>query len=135
MRLIVNHRDFPYPRETRVARVVDVTVLVLLGALVAHSVRDDWARDAAAALAAPRQGLPSRQLVLTIQRDGRWTLNGQLVPSGAFELELGRAFAARPVKILFVAATPERSLDELADVAARARRAGVTVGFLPAGRD
>jgi len=132
MRLIVNHRDFPFARETRLARVVDVTVLVLLAALIVHAVRERHQTSSGAP--APADGGPvTRQVVLTIHPDGRWTLDGQLVPPADYEAELRRVFAGRPVKVLFVTAAGGRPYGDVRAAAERARAAGITmVGFLPA---
>jgi biopolymer transport protein ExbD len=129
MRLIVNHPDFPFRRETGLARAVDVTVLLLLGALVVHAVRAPSAPSPQTAAAAEPV---VRQVILTIHPDGRWTLAGRLVPPDDAEAEIGRVFADRSVKVLFVEAAAARPFAEVLAAAERARAAGIrTVGFLP----
>lgn len=135
MRLIVDQPDFPFFRETRLARAVDVTVLVLLAALVVHTVRQ--APSASPALAiAEADGPVSHQVVLTMHPDGRWTLNGRLVPPADYETELRRVFDDRAVKLLFVAADAGTPYGDVRTAEERARGAGITtVVFLPAPRN
>ena len=130
MRLIVDHRDFPFRRETRVARVVDVTILLLLTAVLVQGIRSRPAGPASAA--PPDEGPVATQVVLSIHADGRWTVAGQLIPPADAEAELRRLFAGRQVKLLFIEAAPGRTYGEVLAAAERARAAGIaTVGILP----
>lgn len=132
MRLIVNHGDFPFRRDTRLGRAADIAVLAVLAVVLVTYVRSGVSDRPP--VVAPAAGAPAaeHQVVLHIQDDGRWTLNGQLVPPDQLGSELARVFADRPVKVLFLAASANRPYGDLLDAADRARAAGITtVGFLP----
>jgi biopolymer transport protein ExbD len=129
MRLTTDRHRVVVPRLGQWGRWLNILILLTLTGVLVHTVRLALAhppRD-------PRPASPAgRHAILTIHADGRWTLDGRLVPPDDLEVELARVFADRPVKVLFVTATPDRTYGEVLAVGERARAAGIaTVGYLP----
>ena len=82
-------------------------------------------------VAAPSTG-PSTQIVLEIQQDGAYSINGQPVPKPQLDTQIHTIFDNRPAKLLFIKAHPTRIYQEVIEAMDIARGAGIQViGFTP----
>ncbi len=75
---------------------------------------------------------PPTQIVLDLTRDGGYQINGQPVPKNQLDAQLHAIYDARPAKLMFVKAAPERIYQDVIEAMDIARGAGVQViGFTP----
>ena len=75
---------------------------------------------------------PSAQIVLSIQPDGNYAINGQPVPAGQLDTQIHAVFDNRPAKLLFVKPDPAVLYQNVIKAMDIARGAGVQViGFTP----
>jgi biopolymer transport protein ExbD len=80
---------------------------------------------------APSKG-PSTQIVLQINEDGSYAINGQPVPKQQLDMQIHAIFDQRPAKLLFVKAAPKIKYHEVIEAMDTARGAGIQViGFTP----
>ena len=80
---------------------------------------------------APSKG-PSTQIVLQIQEDGSYAINGQPVPKQQLDMQIHAIFDNRPAKLLFIKAAPKIKYQEVVEAMDTARGAGIQViGFTP----
>jgi biopolymer transport protein ExbD len=79
----------------------------------------------------PAKG-PSTQIVLQIQEDGSYAINGQPVPKEQLDTQIHAIFDPRPAKLLFVKAAGNRKYQEVIEAMDVARGAGILIiGFTP----
>jgi biopolymer transport protein TolR len=79
----------------------------------------------------PAKG-PSTQIVLQIQEDGSYAINGQPVPKEQLDTQIHAIFDPRPAKLLFVKAAGNRKYQEVIEAMDIARGAGILIiGFTP----
>lgn len=72
------------------------------------------------------------QIVLELREDGRYAVNGQLLPSDQVVDGLKAIFANRQAKLLFIRAADNRSYGEVVAAMDAAREAGVqTLAWVP----
>jgi biopolymer transport protein ExbD len=77
---------------------------------------------------------PSTQIVLQIQPDGNYTINGQPVPPGQLDTQIHAIYDNRPAKLIFIKASPNRTYQDWIQASDIVRGAGVQViGFTPKG--
>jgi len=77
---------------------------------------------------------PSTQIVLQIQPDGNYTINGQPVPAGQLDTQIHAIYDNRPAKLIFIKASPNRTYQDWIMASDIVRGAGVQViGFTPKG--
>ena len=82
-------------------------------------------------ISSPAKG-PSTQIVLQIQEDGSYAINGQPVPKEQLDMQIHAIFDQRPAKLLFIKTAPNRKYQEVIDAMDTARGAGIQViGFTP----
>ncbi|MGH7702859.1 MAG: ExbD/TolR family protein [Gemmatimonadales bacterium] len=75
---------------------------------------------------------PITQIVLELEADGSYAVNGQPVPALELGSFLGRIYRGRPLKLLFIKAAPNRSYQEVIDAVDQAKGAGIQVfAFTP----
>jgi biopolymer transport protein TolR len=75
---------------------------------------------------------PSTQIVLMIEADGNYTINGQPVPSGQLDTQIHAIYDNRPAKLIFIKAAPNRTYQDWILASDVVRGAGVQViGFTP----
>ena len=75
---------------------------------------------------------PSTQIVLDLTEDGGYAINTNPVPKDQLDTQIHAIYDARPVKLLFVRAAPDRIFQEVIEAMDIARGAGVQViGFTP----
>jgi len=80
---------------------------------------------------APQSG-PSTQIVLEINPDGNYSINGQAVPKDQLDMQIHSIFDARPAKLLFIKTAANRKYQEVIEAMDIARGAGIQViGFTP----
>jgi len=80
---------------------------------------------------APQSG-PSTQIVLQINEDGSYAINGQPVPKEQLDTQIHAIFDPRPAKLLFIKAAVNRKYQEVIEAMDIARGAGIQViGFTP----
>lgn len=74
----------------------------------------------------------SNQIVLDLQDDGGYNINGQVVPKDQLDAQLHAVFDPRPAKLLFIKAGPNRIYQDVIEAIDIAKGAGVQiVGFTP----
>jgi len=75
---------------------------------------------------------PSNQIVLELLADGSYAINAQPVPLDQLDTQIHAIYDARPVKLLFIKAAPNRIYQDVIGAMDVARGAGVQViGFTP----
>ncbi|HXF96719.1 MAG TPA: biopolymer transporter ExbD [Gemmatimonadales bacterium] len=80
-----------------------------------------------------RQPQQSNQIVLELRADGSYAINNQPVTLSGLDGALHQIYDARPAKLLFIKAAPNRKYAEVVEAMDIARGAGVQViGFTPA---
>jgi biopolymer transport protein ExbD len=73
------------------------------------------------------------ELVLDLEADGGFVLDGRRIPAAALAGTLREIYARRPAKLLFIHASAERSYQDVIDAMDLARGAGVQVlALMPA---
>jgi biopolymer transport protein ExbD len=81
-----------------------------------------------------KQQGPSTQIVLEIQADGNYQINGQPVPRGQLDTQIHAIYDNRPTKLIFLKSHPDRTYQEAIEAMDVVRGAGVQViGFTPKG--
>jgi len=76
---------------------------------------------------------PSAQIVLELRDDGSYAINSQPYPFDQLDAQLHAIYDARPAKLMFVKAGPNRIYQDVIQAMDIARGAGVQViGFTPA---
>ena len=114
---------------------VDLLLVILVIAGLVQVGRMAWSALPRADAAAPARldSIPApHQVILTLQSDGTFLINGFGVDARGLGSRLRRIFADRPVKLLFVQAAPDRTFGDVQDAVRIALGAGVeTVGYLP----
>jgi len=80
---------------------------------------------------APAKG-PSTQIVLEIDDQGNYAINGQPFPKEQLDTQIHGIFDNRPTKLLFIKTAPSRKWQEVIEAMDVARGAGILViGFTP----
>jgi biopolymer transport protein ExbD len=75
---------------------------------------------------------PPSQIVLELNDDGSYAINGQPVPRDQLDTQIHAIYDARPAKLLFIKAGPNRIYQDVVDAMDVARGAGVQIiGFTP----
>ena len=75
---------------------------------------------------------PSFQIVLELRDDGTYAINSQPYPKEQLDAQLHAIYDARPAKLMFVKAGPNRIYQDVIEAMDIARGAGVQViGFTP----
>jgi biopolymer transport protein ExbD len=75
----------------------------------------------------------STQIVLELTADGGYAINSQPVPKDQLDAQFHAIYDARPTKLLFVKAAPDRLYQDVIEAMDIARGAGVLIiGFTPA---
>jgi biopolymer transport protein ExbD len=75
---------------------------------------------------------PSAQIVLELRDDGTYAINSQPYPLDQLDAQFHAIYDARPAKLMFVKAGPNRIYQEVIEAMDIARGAGVQViGFTP----
>ena len=75
---------------------------------------------------------PSFQIVLELRDDGTYAINSQPYPKDQLDAQLHAIYDARPAKLMFVKAGPNRIYQDVIEAMDIARGAGVQViGFTP----
>ncbi len=75
---------------------------------------------------------PPSQIVLELNDDGGYAINGQPVPKDQLDTQIHAIYDARPAKLLFIKAGPNRIYQDVIDAMDVARGAGVQIiGFTP----
>jgi biopolymer transport protein TolR len=75
---------------------------------------------------------PPSQIVLELYDDGGYAINGQPVPKDQLDTQIHAIYDARPAKLLFIKAGPNRIYQDVIDAMDVARGAGVQIiGFTP----
>ncbi len=81
----------------------------------------------------PTKAPPSAQIVLELKDDGTYAINSQPFPFDQLDAQLHAIYDARPAKLMFVKAGPNRIYQDVIAAMDIARGAGVQViGFTPA---
>jgi len=76
---------------------------------------------------------PSNQIVLELQENGNYAINGQPVPKQQLDTQIHAIFDPRPAKLLFIKAAPNRIYQDVIEAMDISRGAGVQIiGFTPA---
>ena len=122
----------PLDADMNVTPMIDVLlVLLIIYMLLAQ---DRFAMPATLPpLGAPNRSSDEQQIVLTLAADGGFTLNGEPIPAPALASTLAAIYAARPAKLLFIEASPERDYQDVVAAMDLARGAGVQVlALMPA---
>ena len=80
----------------------------------------------------PTNAPPSAQIVLELRDDGTYAINSQVYPREQLAAQFHAIFDARPAKLMFVKAGPNRIYQDVIAAMDIARGAGVQViGFTP----
>jgi biopolymer transport protein TolR len=75
---------------------------------------------------------PPSQIVLELNDDGGYAINGQPVPRDQLDTQIHAIYDARPAKLLFIKAGPNRLYQDVIEAMDVARGAGVQIiGFTP----
>jgi biopolymer transport protein TolR len=75
---------------------------------------------------------PPSQIVLELFDDGGYAINGQPVPRDQLDTQIHAIYDARPAKLLFIKAGPNRIYQDVIQAMDVARGAGVQIiGFTP----
>ena len=75
---------------------------------------------------------PPSQIVLELSDDGGYAINGQPVPRDQLDTQIHAIYDARPAKLLFIKAGPNRIYQDVIEAMDVARGAGVQIiGFTP----
>jgi biopolymer transport protein TolR len=75
---------------------------------------------------------PPSQIVLELADDGGYAINGQPVPHDQLDTQIHAIYDARPAKLLFIKAGPNRIYQDVIEAMDVARGAGVQIiGFTP----
>src|SRR5918995_6254125 len=75
---------------------------------------------------------PPSQIVLELFDDGGYAINGQPVPRNQLDTQIHAIYDARPAKLLFIKAGPNRIFQDVIQAMDVARGAGVQIiGFTP----
>jgi biopolymer transport protein TolR len=75
---------------------------------------------------------PPSQIVLELLGDGGYAINGQPVPKNQLDTQMHAIYDARPAKLLFIKAAPNRIYQDVVEAMDVARGAGVQIiGFTP----
>jgi biopolymer transport protein TolR len=75
---------------------------------------------------------PPSQIVLELMGDGGYAINGQPVPKNQLDTQMHAIYDARPAKLLFIKAAPNRIYQDVVEAMDIARGAGVQIiGFTP----
>jgi biopolymer transport protein ExbD len=75
---------------------------------------------------------PPSQIVLELSDDGGYAINGQPVPKNQLDTQIHAIYDARPAKLLFIKAGPNRIYQDVIEAMDVARGAGVQIiGFTP----
>jgi biopolymer transport protein TolR len=75
---------------------------------------------------------PPSQIVLELGDDGGYAINGQPVPRDQLDTQIHAIYDARPAKLLFIKAGPNRIYQDVIEAMDVARGAGVQIiGFTP----
>jgi biopolymer transport protein TolR len=75
---------------------------------------------------------PPSQIVLELADDGGYAINGQPVPRDQLDTQIHAIYDARPAKLLFIKAGPNRIYQDVIEAMDVARGAGVQIiGFTP----
>jgi biopolymer transport protein TolR len=75
---------------------------------------------------------PPSQIVLELGDDGGYAINGQPVPKNQLDTQIHAIYDARPAKLLFIKAGPNRIYQDVIEAMDVARGAGVQIiGFTP----
>jgi biopolymer transport protein ExbD len=75
---------------------------------------------------------PPSQIVLELFDDGGYAINGQPVPRNQLDTQIHAIYDARPAKLLFIKAGPNRIYQDVIEAMDVARGAGVQIiGFTP----
>jgi biopolymer transport protein ExbD len=75
---------------------------------------------------------PPSQIVLELSDDGSYAINGQPVPRDQLDTQIHAIYDARPAKLLFIKAGPNRIYQDVIEAMDVARGAGVQIiGFTP----
>ena len=75
---------------------------------------------------------PPSQIVLELFDDGGYAINGQPVPRNQLDTQIHAIYDARPAKLLFIKAGPNRLYQDVIEAMDVARGAGVQIiGFTP----
>ena len=74
----------------------------------------------------------NNQIVLELGDDGSYAINGQPVPKDQLDTQIHAIYDARPAKLLFIKAGPNRIYQDVVEAMDVARGAGVQIiGFTP----
>jgi biopolymer transport protein TolR len=75
---------------------------------------------------------PPSQIVLELNDDGSYAINGQPVPKDQLDSQIHAIYDQRPAKLLFIKSGPNRIYQDVIDAMDVARGAGVQIiGFTP----
>ena len=119
--------------EPNVTPFIDVLLVLLVIFMLAQTIRQTTPVQTPPTdvTSAPEPVRP--QIVLTLRGDGSYAINRQPVPAGELVAQLRAIYAARPTKLLFVDAAPERTYQDVISAIGIARGAGVEViAMMPA---
>jgi biopolymer transport protein ExbD len=79
-----------------------------------------------------QKNVKSDQIVLELRDNGEFAINNQLVAKPALDAKLHEVYDARPAKLMFIKAAPNRVYQDVVEAMDIARGAGVQViGFVP----
>lgn len=109
--------------DINVTPLLDVLLVLLVAGMVSFGLSR---RSLAVTLPpdAPRQ-VESSPVLLELSNDGRYRLNGQLIPAPELPELLAAVYRHRAARILFIKTGSNRTYQEFIDAAALARAAGV----------
>jgi biopolymer transport protein ExbD len=120
--------------EPNVVPMIDILLVLLIIFMITLPLNRMAIDVQVPPLETAKQNGPSTQIVLLIQGDGTYAINGQPVPAGQLDTQIHAIYDNRPAKLIFIKAAANRTYQEWIQASDIVRGAGVQViGFTPKG--
>ena len=120
--------------EPNVVPMIDILLVLLIIFMITLPLNRMAIDVQVPPLETAKQNGPSTQIVLLIQPDGNYAINGQPVPAGQLDTQIHAIYDNRPAKLIFIKAAANRTYQEWIQASDIVRGAGVQViGFTPKG--
>ena len=120
--------------EPNVVPMIDILLVLLIIFMITLPLNRQAIDVQVPPLETAKQQGPSTQIVLVVEPDGNYSINGQPVPPGQLDTQIHAIYDTRPAKLIFIKAAPNRKYQDWINAADIVRGAGVQVnGFTPKG--
>src|SRR5262244_1650786 len=134
MAMSVGGKSGDVTSEPNVVPMIDILLVLLIIFMITLPLNRMAIDVQVPPLETAKQNGPSTQIVLLIQPDGNYAINGQPVPPGQLDTQIHAIYDSRPAKLIFIKAAANRTYQDWIQASDIVRGAGVQViGFTPKG--